>query len=130
MSQRVRGKSKIQRIDMLHYRQITWLKGARWTLSSGAALLTGLYVAWVIGMSDPNGNPSALRALQLSTGALSKVHASFENDCQKCHAGDVGIGLSPDSFQLDERSRLELQATKCGECHNQAANFQTLGPFS
>ena len=120
MSQREQGKQKAQRIDLLHFRQRTWLTWMRWLAIVCGLLVSGLYVSWVIWLDNPETNPSASRAFHLSTGPLSQVHASFENDCQKCHAADVGIGLSPNSLQLDESSRLDLQANKCGDCHSMA----------
>ncbi len=52
-------------------------------------------------------NPPNLRGQVIAAEhrPLSQVHASFESDCQKCHAADFGIGLSPDSLQLDSSAR-------------------------
>ncbi len=129
MPQRELGKRKAQRIDVLHYRQRTWLTWMRWTAIAGCLLVSGIYVGWVLWLDQPSTKPSGARSSQLSTGPLSQVHASFESDCQKCHAADFGIGLSPDSLQLDSSARLKLQANKCGECHKQAHADGGLGHF-
>lgn len=121
MSQRELGKQKAQRIDVLHYRQRTWLTWLRWLAMSGALLTSGTYVLWVLWLDRPATEPSNSRSVQLSTGPLSQVHASFENDCQACHSGEAGVGLSPDTFQWAESKRLENQTNKCGECHSLAS---------
>ncbi|MCC6510210.1 MAG: hypothetical protein IT423_13980, partial [Pirellulaceae bacterium] len=84
MSQRELGKQKAQRIDVLHYRQRTWLTWMRWLAIGCGLCLSGVYVSWVIWLDQPAKPPTVARSFQLSTGPLSQVHASFESDCQKC----------------------------------------------
>lgn len=118
MLQREQGKDKALRIDLAYHRQRTWLDVARFVAVGVALLLSTAYAMWILVLAETKLDlPKGSRAAQLSTGPLALVHASFENDCQQCHADTTGLGLARDGWLSDETERLKLLEEKCQNCH-------------
>lgn len=118
MLERQRGKQNAQRIDLNYFRRRTWLSRFRTIAVVTGLLVAGLYGAWLLAVqADKSPGGSVALATHLSTGPLSRVHAHFENDCQSCHGDQLGVALASDAWQTASEQRLQLQESKCQECH-------------
>lgn len=118
MLQREQGKDKALRIDLAYHRQRTWMDVARLVAVATACLLSTTYAIWILLLAETQWDiPAGSRAAHLSTGPLALVHASFENDCQRCHADTTGVSLARDSWLTDPKQRVQLLEEKCQNCH-------------
>jgi predicted CXXCH cytochrome family protein len=61
---------------------------------------------------------------QLSTGPLSSVHVSFEDDCQKCHFEGMASAISADAWRINPQATLSRLENACQECHLVASHFR------
>lgn len=130
------GKQRSQRIQIDYYRQKTGLDRWRWFCVAAAILLAGTYAMFLFwkmpetttgAQADSNSiNPLAGH---FSTGDLANVHASFEQQCDRCHADFTPLDADAPSkwFPLigveSQISRVHLE-TKCQHCHPVGHHFR------
>ncbi len=113
MDIREEGKSRSQRINIDYYRQKTWLSRSRGLLALAATILTAGYCVYVLA----SGNAS-----HLSTGPVASAHASFENECRKCHLDFTPI--SRDSLRFNSSTALDRLEEACQQCHRVDHHFR------
>ncbi len=101
------GKSRSQRIQIDYFRRRGGLYYLKWWLSILALLASGLYAFYVIQW------PGAV--VHVSTGPLALAHASFENDCSKCHEDFSPI--ASDAMKFNPIAKLSHIETACQSCH-------------
>jgi hypothetical protein len=107
------GKQRSQRIQIDYYRRRTKLDWWRKACILIGLVTSGAYVAYALTRGSAN---------QISTGPLTMVHASFENDCQQCHQdftpidGDA-IKLDISGLGIRSEASLEHMEQACRECH-------------
>jgi len=106
------GKTRAQRIRLDYHKYRGSIYRWRWIATVAAILIAGFYLAWV-GL-HPAGQS------HLSTGAVSTVHASFEQDCASCHVDFVPIGA--DAWQIDPATAIKTTAGKCQSCHREVGS--------
>ena len=114
MSQRQTGKQRSQRIQIDYYRHRGGLHRLKWICAAiglfGAVAYAG-FAFTGIGQS------------QVSTGTISIAHASFENDCSKCHQGFLPV--ASDAFRIDASASLTHIESACQSCHRVGNHFRS-----
>jgi hypothetical protein len=133
------GKERSQRIEMDYYRKPTDLdRWRRWCVAI-AVVLGGTYAVYLIwflptGQSTTEvtktSNIATNRlANHFSTGDLALPHASFEQDCEKCHADFTPLDANAPSkwfplIGVDADVSREHLENKCQECHRVGNHFR------
>ena len=117
-----RGKSKALRIRLDYYRHASGVDRARRLLILLGLALSVIYGIWIL---LPMGNAKSIARLHVSAGPLAQVHATFENDCEKCHAHGLSTPLGKNSFQLNPERRLEHQESACQNCHRVEGHWRS-----
>ncbi len=113
MDVRATGKSRSQRINLDHFRQKTWLTRSRGLLALSAGLVATCYCFFVYATGT---------ASHLSTGPVAAAHASFENDCQKCHLDFTPI--AGDALRFASSGSLDRLEEACQQCHRVKHHFR------
>jgi len=138
------GKQRSQRIQIDYYRRKTGLDRWRYVCIASAVLIAGSYAALLVWKVPPssgrdtfneNGTVGSVSANPLanhfSTGKLADAHASFEQECARCHADFTPLDDNAPSkwFPLigveSEISRVHLEKT-CQHCHPVGHHFRDL----
>ncbi len=115
MSQQLEtGKSRSQRIQIDYYKKRDALYYLKWAMSIAAFGTSGVYAAYVIGSGGRNSH--------MNTAPLSIAHASFENDCQKCHKDYTPLGS--DALQLNPQASLDHMEASCQSCHRVGSHYR------
>ncbi len=108
------AKQRSLRVPLDHYEQPNALVRGKWKVSVIVALLTVVYVVWLL-----VGGRAAKQ--QVSSGRLAAAHASWNDDCLACHKGFEP--LRSDSLNLAAlfhggESRRQSLDEGCIKCHN------------
>lgn len=102
------GKDRVRRIPLDYHRRVGSLQRWRGWATWSALLAAVAYIAWV-GFA-PRGEK------HLSTGPLSKAHASLESNCAACHSNFTPIAA--DAFRIRPAATLSETSAKCLACHS------------
>ncbi len=113
MDVRETGKSRSQRINIDYYRQKTWLTKSRGLLALVATIAAVGYCVYVYAAGGSS---------HVSTGPLAAPHASFEQDCGKCHLDFTPI--SGDALRFASSSSLDRLESACQSCHKVSQHFR------
>ena len=107
------GKQRSQRIQIDYYRKLGGLHRLKQACVIVALALAGTYSIYVLAAGGQS---------HVSTGALSRAHASFENDCGQCHQDFTPIDSRGAKLDLPwvgvhSKQSIEQIETSCQTCH-------------
>lgn len=102
------GKDRVRRIPLDYHRQVGSLQRWRTRATWIAAVVAVAYIAWV-GFA-PRGTK------HLSTGPLSRAHASLDSNCAACHTGFTPIAA--DAFRIRPTAATAKSSANCLTCHS------------
>lgn len=102
------GKDRVRRIPLDYHRQVGTLQRWRTRATWSAVLATLAYIAWV-GFTTRGTQ-------QLSTGPLSRAHASLDSNCAACHTSFTPIAA--DAFRIRPAAAMSTTSANCLTCHS------------
>lgn len=111
------GKQRSQRIQIDYYKQRTGLDRWRTGCVFAGLLAAGVYATYLLVTVSASGG-----GRHLSTGDLAMAHASFEQECQKCHVDYTPLDPAAPTAMLpliggdEAASRIHLERA-CQACH-------------
>ena len=114
------AKQRSRRIPLDYYRQPTLLDRVKWRVTAIAAVLGGIYVAWVVGGWLTG---SELAARHWSPGSVANVHAAWDGQCATCHVSGANQRSDGGAVSLlsapfaGGQSRREASDGRCIACH-------------
>lgn len=114
------GKQRSQRIQIDYYRK----KGGLYRLKAACIIValvgSALYAVYVLAAGGQT---------HISTGPLSRAHASFEADCQQCHADFTpidgrGAKLNLSFAGINSEDSINHIETSCQKCHEVGDHYR------
>jgi hypothetical protein len=121
------SKKRTVRIPLDYYKRPDGLARWRWILSGLAVLVAA---AWGLGLGWDFWSPGAIRqrTRQLAShGPLTKAHATWENECDACHAPFRPIGNSNWAAPVLGDSRQSNE--QCQSCHGAGIHHSRQDPL-
>jgi len=122
MPERETGKQRSQRIQIDYFRRETGLDRLKRGCILAGLIGGGLYAIYVL---VAGGSP------HLSTGPVILAHASFENQCYKCHQNLSPIAADAarpniDLLRLSKVDSIKHTETACRQCHQVGNHYRDL----
>lgn len=114
------GKQRSQRIQIDYYRRQGGLHHLKIACVIAGLAGAGLYAVYVL---------AAGGGQHISTGPLSVVHASFEDDCQQCHQdftplNSRAVQLNWSLVGLDSSKSVGRIESACQKCHRVGDHYR------